>query len=227
MNYVSTLWDPSTCGGGVWWNQQKTYKNAITNTLYIRLTAALHNRIAGDTAWLAKAETAWNWFLNSGMINSSGLVNDGQTQACTNNGQTVWSYNQGMAIGAAVELWRATGSATVLGEARYLANAAISSPLLVSGGVLTESCDTPTAQCDDNAKQFKGIFMDYLGDLNRVVGGGYSGFINTQVSALWNDDRNTLNQFGERWNGQDDSADPNVRDWRTQASALEALLAAQ
>ena len=225
-NYVSTLWDTSTCGGGVWWDREKTYKNAVTNGLYIRLAAALHNRIPGDQTWLARASTAWSWFLSSGMINSAGLVNDGITSSCGNNGGTVWSYNQGLAIGAAVELWRATGNSGTLTEARYLANSAIVAPALVTNGVLTESCDTPTAECDDNAKQFKGVFMRYLADLNSVSGGAYNAFTTTQANSVWSADRNTLNQLGERWSGQDSTSYPNVRDWRTQASALSALLAA-
>ncbi|HEV2638182.1 MAG TPA: glycoside hydrolase family 76 protein [Actinocrinis sp.] len=225
MNYVSTLWDTGTCGGGVWWNTQKTYKNAVTNGLYVTLTASLHNRIPGDTAWLAKANTAWTWFLGSGMINSSGLVNDGQTTSCTDNNQTVWSYNQGLAIGAGLEMYKATGNAADLTEAEHLAQSAIGSTALASNGLLTESCDSPTTTCDDNQKQFKGIFMRYLGNLNDATGGAYTSFITAQTSSLWNADRNSLNQFGERWSGQSPSADPNVSDWRTQASALEGLLA--
>lgn len=222
-NYVSTLWD-GTCGGGVWWDREKTYKNAITNGLYVRLTAALHNRISGDTAWRGKATTAWNWFLASGMVNGSNLVNDGLTSGCANNGGTVWSYNQGLAIGAGVEVYRATGDPNVLAATRRLGDAAVSSPALVTNGVLTESCDTLSTECDDNQKQFKGIFMRYLGDLNSVAGNAYGSFIANQTSSLWNADRTTLDQFGERWNGQDSGADPNIRDWRTQASALEGLL---
>ena len=44
-NYVNGLWDTGTCGGGVWWNRERTYKNAVTNGLYMRLTASLHNRL--------------------------------------------------------------------------------------------------------------------------------------------------------------------------------------
>lgn len=223
MNYVTQFWDPSTCGGGVWWNTDRAYKNAVTNTLYIRLTAALHNRLPGDTAWLARARTAWTWFTGSGMIDGSGLVNDGLTSACANNGQTVWTYNQGMAIGAAVEVWRATGDPTALSTARQLATSAITSPVLVSGGVLTESCDATTASCDDNQKQFKGIFERYLAELAQVTGdASYTAFLRAQATALWSDDRDTLNQIGERWSGPN----PNVADWRTEASALDALLAA-
>ena len=59
------------------------------------------------------------------MINSSGLVDDGLNDDCQSNGQTVWSYNQGLAIGGALELWRATGDPTLLSTARRLADAAI------------------------------------------------------------------------------------------------------
>jgi len=224
-DYVETMSD-STCGGGLWSDTTKSYKNAITNALYVRLTAELHVAISGDTTWLAQADSAWAWFQNSGMINGSGLVNDGlNSSTCANNGGTVWSYNQGMTIGAAVEMYRATGNSGDLSTAEYLANSAINSPLLVTDGVLTESCDALNATCDDDQKQFKGIFMDYLGDLNSVVGGTYTSFIDTQINELWSSDRNSLNQIGERWDGQNPSADPNIDSWRTQASGLEAILA--
>jgi hypothetical protein len=216
--YVNGLWDTGTCGGGVWWDRERTYKNAVTNGLYVRLTASLHNRIPGDTAWLSRATTAWAWYQNSGLINSSGLVNDGLTNACTNNGQTVWSYNQGLAIGAAVEMWRATGSSADLATARRLADAAIASPSLVSAGVLTESCDTPTPTCDDNGKQFKGVFMRYLQDLDSATGNAYHSFAATQAATVW-PTRDSLNHLPERWTGT------GPRDWRTEASALSALLA--
>jgi hypothetical protein len=225
-NYVNGLWDTGSCGGGVWWDRERTYKNAVTNALWVRITAALHNRISGDTQWLGRATTAWTWFQNSGLINASGLVNDGLTSGCANNGQTVWSYNQGLSIGAAVEIWRATGDSAALSTARRLADAAAASPALVSGGVLTESCDTVTASCDDNAKQFKGVFMRYLDELNTATGGAYTAFARTQADSVWNADRDSLVRLGERWAGADPAAHPNVRDWRTQASALSALLAA-
>ncbi|WP_322899521.1 glycoside hydrolase family 76 protein [Actinacidiphila rubida] len=225
-NYVNGLWDTSTCGGGVWWDRERTYKNAVTNGLWVRLTAELHNRMSGDTLWLGRATTAWNWFTSSGLINSSGLVNDGLTGSCANNGQTVWSYNQGLAIGAGVEIWRATGDAGALATARRLADAAVASPALVTNGVLTEPCDTATSGCDDNGKQFKGVFMRYLQDLDAVTGNAYHSFATTQANSLWNADRDSLDRFGERWAGGGTSSAPNVSDWRTEASALSALLAA-
>jgi hypothetical protein len=213
--YVAGFWDPSTCGGGVWWDREHTYKNAVTIGLYLRLTAALHNRIAGDTAWLNRAVTGWNWFTTSGMINTAGLVNDGITTGCQNNGQTVWTYNQGLAIGAAMELFRATGSTAYQDAARRLGTAAVTSPL-VQGGVLTESCDRTGQTCDDNQKQFKGVFMRYLAE----AGQQFQSFADTQANGLWNG-RDPMNRIGSRW-----APPASPPDWRTQASALSALLVA-
>ncbi|MFJ8135024.1 glycoside hydrolase family 76 protein [Streptomyces sp. NPDC096013] len=221
--YIQQYWDTGTCGGGVWWDRERTYKNAVTNGQYLWLTTALHQRIAGDTVWLQRARTSAAWYRASGLINSSGLVNDGLSSSCANNGSTVWSYNQGLAIGAFTELWRTTGDSSLLTTARTLADAAISSPTLTSGGVLTESCDVGPASCDDNQKQFKGIFMRNFADLAKATGSStYRAYVQKQADTLWASDRSTLNALGERWAG----TSPNQTDWRTQAGALEALTAA-
>lgn len=224
-NYVYGYWDTSTCGGGVWWNAERTYKNAVTNGLWIRLTAELHNRIPGDTQWLARSSTAWAWFQHSGMINAVGLVNDGLTNACTNNGQTVWSYNQGLAIGAGLELWRATGNPQILASVRRLADAAIGPNALTTNGILTESCDATDQTCDDNGKQFKGIFMRYWTDLvDTTHDPRYAAFLEQQAESIWNNDRDAAGRLGTRWSGATNDTNPNVFDWRTQASALSALI---
>jgi predicted alpha-1,6-mannanase (GH76 family) len=224
-NYVDGYWDTSTCGGGVWWDGERTYKNAIVNGLWIRLTAELHNRIPGDTLWLGRSKTAWAWFQGSGMINAKGLVNDGLTNTCTNNGQNVWSYNQGLAIGAGLELWRATRDPQVLTSVRRLADAAIGPDALVTNGVLTETCDATDQTCDDNGKQFKGIFMRYWTDLvDTTHDRGYAAFLDQQAASLWDDDRDAAGRLGTRWSGATSDDHPNVFDWRTQASALSALI---
>jgi predicted alpha-1,6-mannanase (GH76 family) len=219
-NYVQGFWDNS-CGGGVYWDAERTYKNAVTNGLYIRIAASLHNRVAGDTTWLNRATAGWNWFNNSGMINGQGLVNDGLNSGnCTNNNGTVWTYNQGLAFGAPLELYRANGDAALLTRARQIADAAMNSSTLTVNGILTESCDG-ASNCDDNQKQFKGIFMRYIMELADTTGvATYRTYAQRQADSLWSTDRDTLNRIGLRWNGQ------SARDWRTEASGLGALLAA-
>jgi hypothetical protein len=219
-NYVQQYWDTGTCGGGVWWDRERTYKNAVTSGLYLRLVASVHNRTPGDSLWLQRTRTAATWYLGSGLINSAGLVNDGLTRDCRNNGQTVWTYNQGLAIGGLTEAWRATGDSTLLDAARRLGDAALTG--LTQNGVLTESCDAQST-CDDNQKQFKGIFSRYLADLASATGATrYQTFARTQADSIWSRDRDNLNRIGQRWAG----GSPNQVDWRTQASGLGALVAA-
>lgn len=219
-DYVHEYWDPSTCGGGVWWDRERTYKNAVTSGLYLRLAAAVHRRTPSDAVWLERASTAATWYLDSGMINDANLVNDGLTADCRNNGQPVWTYNQGLGIGGLLEAWRATGDTTLLDAARRLADAGIVSPVLVDNGVLTESCDVGQNTCDDNQKQFKGIFSRYLADLAAETGEpAYQAFATQQADSIWTNDRDPLNRIGQRWAG----GTPNQVDWRTQASGLAAL----
>ncbi|MFB6959889.1 glycoside hydrolase family 76 protein [Streptomyces sp. NPDC056309] len=90
--------------------------------------------------------------------------------------------------------------------------------------MLTESCDTGTRTCDDNQKQFKGIFVRHLADLADATGSAaYRAYIAGQADSLWRTDRDPLNRLGRRWAG----TSPNQSEWRTQAGALEALTAAQ
>jgi predicted alpha-1,6-mannanase (GH76 family) len=105
--YMYDYWTSSPCGGGMFVDiATKTYKNAIANELYIKLAASLHNRIDNDTEYLSRAETAWSWFQGSGMIKNDSLINDGLASssngACYNNKLPVWTYNQGVIIGALV-----------------------------------------------------------------------------------------------------------------------------
>ncbi|MGC4942099.1 glycoside hydrolase family 76 protein [Kribbella sp. DT2] len=225
--YVDGYWD-DTCGGGVWWDAERTYKNAVTNGLWIRLTAELHNRIPGDRHWLGRAQQGWNWFTGSGLVNADGLVNDGlNTSTCRSNGETVWTYNQGLAIGAGLELWRATRNPQLLTTVRRLADAAIGTGGLAPNGILAESCEVPGKSCDDNQKQFKGIFQRYWMDLTDTTHDRrYLDFQARQAASVWDNDRDAAGRLGLRWSGRTSETDPNVFDWRTQASALSALIAA-
>jgi predicted alpha-1,6-mannanase (GH76 family) len=140
-DYIGSYWD-DVCGGGVWWDiPQKTYKNAISNELYLKLLASLHNRIAGDTAYLDRALETWHWFDHSGMVNRENLVNDGLVSrfgGCQNNGGETWTYNQGVILGALTELAQATADRSLLRTAQRIATAATTSPHLSPNGILTE-----------------------------------------------------------------------------------------
>ena len=52
-------------------------KNAITNSLYIQLNAALAAADPGRHRLPQRAQAGWTWFQSTGMLNGNNLVNDG------------------------------------------------------------------------------------------------------------------------------------------------------
>lgn len=199
-------WD-ATCGGGVWWTTDKTYKNAIPNELFLDLATQLHSATPGDTSYENWAAQEWNWFKNSGLINSSNLVNDGLTTTCQNNGQTTWTYNQGVILGGLVGQSKISGDPTLLTQAQAIASAVISSPTLSPNGILTEPCE-PTGKCGGDNAMFKGIFMQNLALLDTITpNSSYESYLKQNADSMWTKDLSGGNQLGLHWAGPFDSAD--------------------
>ncbi|EOO00168.1 putative glycosyl hydrolase protein [Phaeoacremonium minimum UCRPA7] len=203
--YIYSYWNTSSCGGGVPWQiPTRSYKNAISNELHIKLAASIHNRIPGDRIYLERALQAWEWFRGSGMINADHLINDGLAESngtCFNNGQTTWTYNQGVILGGLTELFRAVGEPSYLAEAREIADAVISSETLSPNGVLTEPCD-PAIGCNADQANFKGIFARNLAELDAVLADHpYHSYLVTNARTMVQNDRNATDYYGIDWRG--------------------------
>ena len=211
-------WD-GTCGGGVWWNKERTYKNAITNELFLTLAAQLHQRTPGDQEYLAWAMRSWEWLHGSGMIGQGGLVNDGLTADCANNGGTTWTYNQGVILGGLAALYQITDDPAYLRQGEVIADATLNK-LTGPTGILTEPCEA--SGCNSDQTQFKGIFVRNLHEFFQHSGTpAYRAFLLANADSVWDNDRNAADQFGLRWAGPFDRADAS-----RQSSALEVLTAA-
>lgn len=219
-------WD-NTCGGGIWWSKDRGYKNAIANELFLSVAAHLANRDTVNRAtYLSWATKEWTWFAQTGMINAKGLINDGlgsssgQTSAssCSNNGQTTWTYNQGVVLGGLVELSNANSDPVLTQTAQKIATATIS--LLVdANGVLHDPCEP---HCGADGVQFKGIFVRNLIALYGVSPQvPYRSFVNANANAIWTQSQGTQAQFGQVWSGPFDSGNA-----ASQSSALDALVGA-
>jgi predicted alpha-1,6-mannanase (GH76 family) len=200
---MTTAWDDH-CRGGLWWSKDRAYKNAITNELFLLAAARLARRCApravgpNHRAWALRA---WSWFESSGMINAQHLVNDGLDNSCANNGGVVWTYNQGVILGALTELWRVTGDRQLPSRAVQIADAAIAA-LTSPAGVLREPCEPH--RCSGNNQVFKGVFVQGLARLYPVVAAdrpGYREFLHANAESVWHHARDGDNGFGLRWDG--------------------------
>ncbi|MBD1822726.1 glycoside hydrolase family 76 protein [Cyanobacteria bacterium FACHB-DQ100] len=209
-------WD-SKCGGGMWWRKDRQYKNAITNELFFTIAIRLHQRTVNDYgkgSYLDWSKRGWNWIKRSGMINRQNLINDGLDDRCRNNGQTTWTYNQGVVIGGLVGLYKSTKDRSYLNQAHTIANATIQH--LSRNGVLREPCEP---NCGEDGPQFKGIFIRNLAYLHQTSPNSrYRDFMVKNASSVWAKSRNDRHQFGLSWAKGFDRADA-----ARQSAALDVL----
>jgi predicted alpha-1,6-mannanase (GH76 family) len=215
--------------------------------LFLLTAGRLHQRTADPgrraSGYLDWALREWQWFNASGLIGPAGLVNDGLTADCTNNGGTTWTYNQGVIIGGLTVLHDVTGDGAYLGQAEAIAVAALRD-LTIPPGILADPGERPGkpgrsvgagwsgkpgrsvgagwSGKQGDQPQFKGIFIRNLYELYRHrPRAEYRDFILTNATSLWRNARNRRDQVGLAWAGPFDRADA-----ARQGSALDALNAA-
>lgn len=212
------------CGGGIYWNKDRHYVNAIANELYLAVAASLANRIQNDKSKYTQiAEDQWTWFANSGMINGDNMINDGLDDNCRNNGQQTWTYNQGVVLGGLAELYKATGNNDYLNRAHQLASASMSR--LVNGdGILMEAnkCENdPNDRCHGDGAQFKGIYARNLRYLHDVSpSDDIKNFLTRNADSVFQNDRQD-NKLGPAWPGPYYAASGN-----SHSSAMDVLVGA-
>lgn len=211
------------CGGGIFWNKDRKYVNAIANELYLSVAASLASRIPENPSYRQIAVDQWTWFKQSGMINEKNLINDGLDGNCKNNGLQTWSYNQGVVLGGLAELAKLTGDIKYIEAAVPIAKAAIEE-LSNKNGILveTDKCELRDGHCGHDGQQFKGIFIRNLRYLNDVAPHQeFKDFILRNADSIWANDKDGANHLGVAWTGPYIAATG-----PTQSSALDALVAA-
>lgn len=188
--------------GGLWWDKDKTYVAAIANELFLSVAAHLANRDAERSRYyLDWALYEWDWFeKRSGLINSDNLINDGISLTnCENNGQTTFTYNQGVILGALVELDKASPNPNHLEEANKIALAALDKLTDVDGILDEPTSDNP----DITASQFKGVFVRNLRFLHQASPHKeYRDFLQKNANSIWTIARDpSSQQLGPNWQG--------------------------
>lgn len=222
-----SVWGQTPCGG-MWWDKNHTEVGAVVNELYFTTAIKLANRMP-STPWPAyymdEAVRSYTWFRESGLINGENLINNAlDLTTCQNDGNYVFSYNQGILLSGLAEMTWATEDRQYADLADVIASATINA-MTGSDGILREPCE-PNA-CNGDQEQFKGIFsrnVQFLYKRNSYLPPEtatlYKDFLQRNADSIWAKN-NIDNQMGLVWSG------PRGRvSVQTQSSALDAIVGA-
>jgi predicted alpha-1,6-mannanase (GH76 family) len=162
LNVANFLWNDiktginGSQGGGIAWRKsQLDYKNTPANAPAIIFAVRL-NRVNNNAADLTTAKTLYTWLKGKLVDNTSGIVWDGVNG--NGDGQiskNLYTYNQGIFVGAALELYRTTKDAAYLTDALRTAKATMASGTLNPGGILK-------GEGQGDGGLFKGILIRYF-----------------------------------------------------------------
>jgi predicted alpha-1,6-mannanase (GH76 family) len=206
---VQTGWDTACCGaikGGLWWDKTRTQKATAANAGAALAGARLYRRTT-NAAYLNFAVQVYAFWWNN-------MVHQTTFQVCDHmnpDGTKVWwrfTYNEGLMIGASVELHEATGVATYLTNAHRIANFMVNNETLPTpyGNVLYDGDNTG---CSGDCHQFKGPAYRYLMRLYRkdTSRTAYYNVLKAGADAVWNLARDPTNTvFAVNWAGPAQSA---------------------
>ncbi|WP_345209930.1 glycoside hydrolase family 76 protein [Mucilaginibacter gynuensis] len=143
-------------GGGIAWRKsQLDYKNTPANAPAIIFAVRL-NRVNNNAADLDLAKSLYTWLKGKLIDPSTGIVWDG----INGNGdgqisKNKYTYNQGIYVGAALELYKTTKDGVYLQDAVRTAKAAINDNELTPGGILK-------SEGQGDGGLFKGILIRYF-----------------------------------------------------------------
>jgi predicted alpha-1,6-mannanase (GH76 family) len=165
LDVANTLWTDiktgknDNQGGGIAWRKsQLDYKNTPANAPAIIFACRLYTLKKND-ADLAIAKELYAWLKETLVDKSSGIIWDGingnHDGAISKN---KFTYNQGVFIGAALELYKATGTSSYLDDAVRNATATIADTDISPGGLLK-------SEGQGDGGLFKGILVRYLTQL--------------------------------------------------------------
>jgi predicted alpha-1,6-mannanase (GH76 family) len=181
-------WDPSPKGGFHWTTDVGTTRtdtviNAISNSPASILASRLY-KLTNDTEYLDWAKKAYNYVKDNFLDNTRGVIWDGYGHIGDNG--WVFTYNQGVYIGAALELYKITQESAYLEEALRTATYVMNDRVKFSERGVIQS-DAGSA----DGGLFKGIYVRYLAELimeddighaNRIK---LQNFIMDNGTSLW------------------------------------------
>lgn len=207
---VDNLWEEikggwtDVAGGGIMWSKNTPKsKNAISNAPASVLASRLY-QMTGQQSYLDWSKKIYNWQKgklvnpNNGAVWDNVNVENGSEQI---NKDWIFSYNQGMFLAAALELYEITGDRVYLNDATRAADYALNS-LTTSDRLLEENGG-------GDGGLFNGIFMRYFThlileeDLSDATRDRYLTFFQHNAKTLWKEGTNKNEVlYGQSWNNR-------------------------
>ncbi|MCM3778432.1 glycoside hydrolase family 76 protein [Microbacterium hydrocarbonoxydans] len=183
---IAEGWNDTLGESLAWREQQLYYKNTPANGPLVILGVRL-SRLDDSRDYLGYARRAFDW-LTANLVGADGFVEDGVNREQDGRVDTQWrfTYNQGLYVGAAVELHAATGDRAYLDRAVQTAMTAVRE--LSDGTVFPDEGD------GGDEGLFKGVFYRYLGELLAALAdddeyadekAALESFLRSGTDALW------------------------------------------
>jgi predicted alpha-1,6-mannanase (GH76 family) len=201
---IQTGWDTSCCGslrGGIWWDKGHSQKATAANAGPVIGGVRLSER-TGDASYLTFAEQVYDYWYGTMVNHSTGQVTDHVNPDGT---KVYWkfTYNEGLMVGASLELYRATGDADYLSKAHQIATFLVTKEVVgpASGRILYDGTNTG---CGGDCHAFKGIAYRYLMELSQETGHPeeYYSVLKTSVDSIWTRARTVdVDLFSVNWGG--------------------------
>ncbi|RYY57115.1 MAG: glycosyl hydrolase family 76 [Chitinophagaceae bacterium] len=195
-------WNQTMNGGIAWRKSMPWYKNTPANGPAAILAARLYRNFSrpDDLDWSKKI---YGWMKDSLYNNNTGWVYDGINSANDGVRNTEWkfTYNQGLFLGAATELYLLTNNVAYLNDALRAAN------FTLSDNVLTNFTDNLLRdEGGGDGGLFKGVLVRYLTQLILAPGmvssdkTRYVNYLKNNAQTLWTKgtDKNYL-LYGSYW----------------------------
>ena len=221
--HMAAGWRPDKDGGIVWClDADKLKPNAITNSLFVVLSARLYERTR-EPAYLQWAQRTLDWqhaktlYDGVAVIDTPGHKGD------------YWTYNQGAYIGGLTALYQATSEARYIDEAVVLAESVLTrAGLTRPDGVLVEKLGVNGW----DPGLFKGACVRYLGQLRDVLSARrlhpetaqrIDRCLRASAASLIKIGPGTDGQYPIEWH--DGAKDTTTRNFNTQTSALSLFVA--
>ncbi|KAK2627925.1 hypothetical protein QTJ16_002571 [Diplocarpon rosae] len=166
FNEMAARWDTTTCGGGLRWqifpfNKGYTYKNSIANGCLFNLGARLA-RYTGNQTYADWASKVWDWETSLGLIDSNFNIFDGASniENCTTIDRLQWSYNAGIYLHGAANLYNFTDGSTVWQD--RVSGILAASSIFFQDGVMQEQACESGDFCNLDQLSFKAYFSSWL-----------------------------------------------------------------